>query len=322
MDLVKGVLEGNRRALSRIITLVENHDISAEQAVKELFAHTGRAMTIGVTGPPGAGKSTLVNQLAKEFRRRSKTVGIIAVDPSSPFSHGAILGDRVRMQELVGDQDIFIRSMASRGAMGGLSETTIDVIAVLDAFGKDVILVETVGTGQDEVEVMRAVQTVIVVSIPGSGDSIQALKAGVLEIANIHVVNKADREGAAQAVSYLKQLLSLGPKTSRAGWDVPVLKTVATTGEGVPELTDGLEKHARYLSQTGKGFEEAAARVKYQVTSLAHRELYLKLTRSKKVKEALSEKIKSVLKRELDPYSAAKQLADLAVEPESIASAR
>lgn len=322
MDLVKGVLEGNRRALSRIITLVENHDISAEQAVKELFAHTGRAMTIGVTGPPGAGKSTLVNQLAKEFRRRSKTVGIIAVDPSSPFSQGAILGDRVRMQELVGDQDIFIRSMASRGAMGGLSETTIDVIAVLDAFGKDVILVETVGTGQDEVEVMRAVQTVIVVSIPGSGDSIQALKAGILEIANIHVVNKADREGADEAVSYLKQLLSLGPKKAASGWEAPVLKTVATTGEGVPGLTDALDTHAAYLSQTGKGFEEAAARVKYQVTSLAHRELYLKLTRSKKVKEALSEKIKSVLKRELDPYSAAKQLADLAVEPESVASTR
>jgi len=316
-DLIKGVLERDRRLMSRLMTLVENGEPSAISTIRELFPYTGKAITVGITGPPGAGKSTLVNQLAKEFRRRGKTVGIIAVDPSSPFTQGAILGDRVRMQELIGDQGIFVRSMASRGAMGGLSDTTIDVITILDAFGKDIILVETVGVGQDEVEVMRAVQTVIVVGIPGSGDAIQALKAGILEIANIYVVNKADREGADEAVSYLKQLLSLEPKKAKAEWRTPVLKTIAMAGEGVTELANAIDQHSTYLSSTGKGQEEEAARIKHQVMTLAQRELYSRLSHSESVKAALAEKVEAILKRETDPYSSAKELADLAVEAES-----
>ncbi|MSQ14520.1 MAG: methylmalonyl Co-A mutase-associated GTPase MeaB [Dehalococcoidia bacterium] len=315
--LVKELLEGNRRAMSRLITLVENNSPSAVNAIQELYPYTGNAITVGITGPPGAGKSTLVNQLAKEFRKRDKTVGIIAVDPSSPFTQGAILGDRVRMQELIGDPNVFVRSMASRGAMGGLSDTTIDVIAVLDAFGKDIILVETVGVGQDEVEVMRAVQTVIVVGVPGTGDAIQALKAGILEIANIYVVNKADREGADQAVSYLKQLLSLEPKKAKSEWRTPVLKTVAMHGDGVPELTKAIEAHHTYLSSTGKGHEEEAARIRHQVLTLAQRELYSRLSRSEKVKEVLAEKVQAILRREANPYRTARELADLAVESES-----
>jgi len=232
MDLAEGVLRGDRRSLSRLLTYVENHKEGVEETLRRLYPHAGRAKTIGVTGAPGAGKSTLVFALASEFRRRGVSVGVVAIDPSSPFTRGALLGDRVRMQELTSDSGVFIRSMATRGAMGGLAAGTIDAMMVLDAFGMDVVIVETVGAGQDEVDVVRAAQTVLVVEIPGAGDEVQALKAGILEIADIFVVNKADREGAEATVANLRQLVNLTPR-NRRDRAIPVMKTVALRSEGV-----------------------------------------------------------------------------------------
>ncbi|MBM2826218.1 MAG: transport system ATPase [Dehalococcoidia bacterium] len=307
MEIWQQVLEGNRRALSRLITIIENREPQAEEAMKGLYPYTGRALTIGITGPPGAGKSTLVNELAKEFRRRDKKVGVVAVDPSSPFTQGAILGDRVRMQELLGDPGIFIRSMATRGTTGGLSEATADVVAVLEAFGKDVVVVETVGTGQDEVEVMRTVQTVVVVQTPGGGDSIQALKAGILEIAHIYAVNKADKDGANQAAAYLRQAMSLLPQV---GWKPPIIKTVATRGEGISELVDAIEEHTKYLDSTGVGKQQELARVKHHLISLAQRELYQRLRKAQDGDGPVEEMIQAVARRELDPHTAARRLVD------------
>ncbi len=235
MDLVDRLLAGDRRAVARLISLVENGAPESREALAALFPHTGHAHIVGITGSPGSGKSTLVNQLAKVFRRQGATVGIVAVDPTSPFSGGAILGDRIRMQDLCGDPGVFIRSMATRGALGGLARATSDVVKVLDAFGKDVILVETVGVGQDEVDIAKAAHTTIVVEAPGMGDDIQAIKAGVMEIADILVVNKADREGAERTVAALEMMLDLNGHPA-CGWQTPVLKTVATQDEGIADL--------------------------------------------------------------------------------------
>ncbi len=242
-DIVTRLLDGDRRALARVVTLIENRAPQAQRILAQLHAHTGRAHIVGITGSPGAGKSTLVMQLARELRRRDRTIGVIAVDPSSPFTGGAILGDRIRMQELAGDPHVFIRSMASRGSLGGLAVSTRDTVRALDAGGFDVVIIETVGAGQAEVEIVRAAQTVVVVTVPGMGDDIQAIKAGILEIADIFVVNKADRPGADQTAAELRMLLSLDDTRKERAWRVPILKTSASTGEGVPELADKLAAH-------------------------------------------------------------------------------
>ncbi|HEX6123281.1 MAG TPA: methylmalonyl Co-A mutase-associated GTPase MeaB, partial [Ktedonobacterales bacterium] len=251
-DIVERLLAGDRRALARVVTLIENNAPEARQILARLHAHGGHAHIVGFTGSPGAGKSTLVMQLARELRRREQRVGIIAVDPSSPFTGGAILGDRIRMQELSGDPKVFIRSMASRGSLGGLAATTRDVTRALDAAGFDTIIVETVGAGQAEVEIVRAAQSVVVVTVPGMGDDIQAIKAGILEIADIFVVNKADRPGADQTAAELRMLLSLDEHRKEHAWRVPIIKAVATTGEGVPELADKLAAHLESLRVTGQ----------------------------------------------------------------------
>ena len=307
MQLVDRLVAGDRRALARVITLVENGAPEARTALTLLFPRSGHAATIGVTGGAGTGKSTLVNQLAKEFRRRGKTVGIIAVDPSSPFTQGAILGDRVRMQDLASDHGIFIRSMATRGSLGGLAETTGDVLTVLDAAGRDVVMVETVGAGQDEVEVCRATQTTIVITIPGSGDDIQAMKAGILEIADVLVVNKADREGADTLASQLNALLSLAP---RAGWQVPVLQTVATEGRGITELAQAIEDHQAHLRTTGKLERDARDRVRYQLLTLARQELMQRILHEHGANGSLERLVEAVLARDIDPHTAARRLID------------
>lgn len=226
-----------------MITRVESGAANVAEQVAELYKAGGHARILGITGAPGAGKSTLVSSLVRELRARDKTVGIIAIDPSSPFTGGSILGDRIRMGELYLDPGVFIRSMATRGALGGLARATIDAVAVLDAAGKDVVLVETVGVGQDEVDIVRACHTTVVISAPGMGDDVQAVKAGILEIADIHVVNKADRPEANKTIRELKMMLRDSGHVSTSGWKIPVLATVAEHGKGVDELADAMERH-------------------------------------------------------------------------------
>jgi LAO/AO transport system kinase len=247
-DLFEKLISGDRRAAARVISLVENDGPGAPEIIRLLHRHTGRAHIVGITGPPGAGKSTLVTAVARELRSREMTVGIVAIDPTSPFSGGALLGDRVRMQELATDKGVFIRSMASRGSLGGVARATNDVINVLDAFGRDVIVVETVGAGQVEVDIVRFAHTSVVVTMPGAGDEIQAIKAGILEIGDVFVVNKADRDESSRTALELSLMLELSPRQPDA-WVPPILKTVATTGEGVGQLVDALLEHYRYLRE-------------------------------------------------------------------------
>ena len=249
--LASQILEGSTNALARGLTWAEAGGKRAEALSASLYPHTGRAQIVGVTGAPGSGKSTLVRALALVARARGRTVGVIAVDPSSPFSGGAILGDRIRMNDLALDPGIFIRSMATRGALGGLSRAAADAVDLMDAAGRNLVLVETVGVGQDEVDVMRLAHTVLVVSVPGLGDDVQALKAGVLEIADVHVVNKADREGADRTVAELRAMLTLIPAAEEA-WMPPVLPATAARDEGIEPIVDALDAHMAYLKTSGE----------------------------------------------------------------------
>jgi LAO/AO transport system kinase len=271
--------------------------------LRDIFSHTGKAHIIGITGPSGSGKSTLTGALAREFRRMGKTIGIIAVDPTSPFSHGAILGDRIRMQDLTSDPGVFIRSMATRGALGGLAAATNDVVLVMDAAGMDIVLVETVGAGQDEVEVADTAQTTIVVNIPGAGDDMQAIKAGILEIADILVVNKADLPAAD---SVFKQLHIYTDLQRNSGWDVPILKTVAHKDEGIGELIAAVEKHREYLADSGRLEEMRRHRARRLLLLTAQSILMEKvLSGANGTIDDLAEQIAS---REVDPRTAAERL--------------
>ncbi len=300
-ELESRLLSGDRRALARVLSWVENGDARGREMLRALYPRSGRARTIGLTGSPGAGKSTVTNELAKEFRSRGQTVGIVAVDPSSPYTMGAILGDRVRMAELHADPHVFIRSLASRGALGGLSAATQDVIHVLDAFGKDVILIETVGAGQDEVEIAGCAQTTVLVNTPNMGDEVQTLKAGIMEIADILAVNKSDLPGADRMVSALKALLSLAPDR---GWQPPVTRIVATRGEGVVELADACEAHFDDLQATGRLVEAEIARARQQITALARGRLLTQL-QSEAGEARLDQLCTAVADRRADPHTAA-----------------
>ena len=265
-SLVESVRAGDTRALAKAISLVEREDPEAERVLAELYASTGRAKIAGITGSPGAGKSTLVAALAKHYRRQDKRIGIVAVDPTSPFSGGAILGDRIRMAELYTDRGVFIRSMATRGFMGGLAKATNDVVDLLDAARFDIVLVETVGVGQDEVEVIRTVQTNVVVLVPGMGDDIQAIKAGLMEIGDIFVVNKADRPGADKTVNDVTMMLSLVEE--HGAWVPPIVKTVASRGEGIADLDVALQKHFEYLAASGELERRNRERVRIRIETL------------------------------------------------------
>ena len=306
MDLVDRLLAGDRRAVARLISLVENRAPESREALAALYPHTGHAHIVGVTGSPGSGKSTLVNQMAKAFRRQGATVGIVAVDPTSPFSGGAILGDRIRMQDLCGDPGVFIRSMATRGALGGLARATSDVVKVLDAFGKDVILVETVGVGQDEVNIAKAAHTTIVVEAPGMGDDIQAIKAGVMEIADILVVNKADREGAERTVAALEMMLDLGAR-GQADWKPPVLKTVALQGTGVAELVEAIHRHRQHLTETGRLAIKERERARRELLEIAQEQLLARLLATVSPTE-MDDLANDIIARRIDPYAAAEGL--------------
>jgi len=316
MELVERLLVGDRRALARVISLVEDDGPEAHAALRELYPHTGRAHIIGVTGAPGTGKSTLVNGLAKLYRRRGLTVGIVAVDPTSPFSGGALLGDRIRMRDLAGDAGVFIRSMATRGSLGGLAKATADVILVLDAAGFQRVIVETVGVGQAEVEIASAAHTVVVVVAPGMGDEVQAIKAGVMEIGDIFAVNKADREGAGHAVMAIKMMLGLAPQTAGPdsrlddGWQPPIIKTIAIRGQGVDELLEVIEAHAAYLHESHLFERRERTRVMGELEMILRAKLLARL-RASVPDGRLEALVERVLARELDPYTAAERLLEV-----------
>jgi LAO/AO transport system kinase len=309
-DIVERLLSGDRRALARMVTLIENESPAAREYLARLYPQSGRAQIIGVTGSPGAGKSTLVTQVARELRRRDLRVGVVAVDPSSPFTGGAILGDRIRMQELAGDPNVFIRSMASRGSLGGLAAATRDVARALDAAGFQVVIIETVGAGQAEVEIVRAAHSVLVVTVPGMGDDIQALKAGILEIADIFVVNKADRPGADQAAAELRMLLSLAAKQPKSPdvWRVPILKTSATQGEGIAEVVDALFRHRAFLSESGQLARRNQRQVYSEVLALLQHALAQRLKQTVPDEE-WQHLIDAVVERRENPYQVADLLA-------------
>jgi LAO/AO transport system kinase len=303
-ELVERLLRGERRALARLLTRVEDGSVERlREVVALLHPHTGGAQIVGLTGSPGVGKSTLTSALVGAWRQRDKRVAVLAVDPSSPFSGGALLGDRVRMQDHALDEGVFIRSMASRGHLGGLSWATPQALLVLDAAGFDVIVVETVGVGQAEVEIASNADTTIVAVAPGMGDAIQAAKAGILEIADVFVVNKADREGANRTVSELREMQKLG----HGEWLAPILKTVASTDDGIAELADAVEEHGAWLSQEGRRDVRRLDRARVQVRELALGEVR---SRFRELGEgALMDKLAgAVARRETDPYSAADEL--------------
>lgn len=306
MDLIDRLLAGEWRALARTISIVEHGGVDARAALRKLYPHTGRAHILGVTGPPGAGKSTLVNELALELRRRGRTVAIVAVDPTSPFTGGAILGDRIRMQPLGGDRGIFVRSMASRGELGGIAGATGDVVKVFDAAGFDIVVVETVGAGQAEVEIAREAQTTLVVQVPGLGDDVQATKAGILEIADIFVVNKADREGADKTQRQLQMMLQLGDAPGE-GWDIPIILTVATRGEGVGAVVDAIEGHRAYLQESGSLEQRERDRVGRELRMILQN-MALDFVRERVPEEQRLRFVDQIQARAIDPYTAAEQL--------------
>lgn len=306
MGLIDRLLAGERRALARIVSIIEHGGTDAREILARLYPHTGAAHIVGITGPPGAGKSTLVNELALEVRRRGRTVAIIAVDPTSPFTGGAILGDRIRMQPLGGDQGVFVRSMASRGQLGGIARATGDVVKVFDAAGFDLIMVETLGAGQAEVEIVREAHTTVVVEVPGLGDDIQALKAGILEIADIFVVNKADREGADKTKRQLQTMLHMAEQ-SDGGWTVPILSSVATKREGITAVVDALERHRQHLQESGGLAERERGRIERELHTILQ-SMILDLIRARVPDAQRAALIERIHDRSMDPYTAAEEL--------------
>jgi LAO/AO transport system kinase len=303
-DLLSRARDGDKRALARVLSMVENDEPQAADVLRELYPQAGRARIIGITGPPGGGKSTLVNRLAGAYREHDR-VAVVAVDPSSPFSGGALLGDRIRMQERALDDGLFIRSMASRGHAGGLARTTARVVNVLDAIGYGVVLVETVGVGQEEVDVVRVVDTVCLVTVPGLGDDIQAIKAGVLEIADVLVVNKADRPGADETARDLGQMLTLG--RLRTAWKPPIVRTVAATGDGVPELVSAIAKHEAWAGESGERERRRRDAARAAIEDLL-REALVRRLRDRIGTERVDSAVARVADRTLDPYAAVDEL--------------
>ena len=307
-DLAERVLAGDARAIARAISLVEDEAPEAAALVRDVFARTGHAYLVGITGPPGAGKSTLVDRLTSEFRKSSR-VGIVAVDPTSPFSGGAVLGDRLRMQSHAADEGVFIRSMATRGHLGGLARATADAAIVLDAAGNDIVIIETVGVGQDEVDIVRTADVSIVMLVPGTGDDVQALKAGIMEIGDIFVVNKADRDGADRLVSAVESNLSLHAYGADQ-WRPPILKTVATTGVGIPELVQAIDAF-RARSQSGNA-ERRRDRSQTRLRDLVSQRVMSRLEKSAWGRGELASMVDRVASREIDPYTAADALVEKA----------
>lgn len=306
--MVEGVLAADVRCLSRVITLIENREPRARQIQSAIFRHTGKAQVYGVTGSPGAGKSTLVDQLAAGWLAAKKKVAILAIDPSSPFSGGAVLGDRVRMVKAAENRGAFIRSMATRGSLGGLSHATLEAVQVLDAAGIDIILVETVGVGQAEVDIVRTADTCVVVLVPGMGDSVQAMKAGILEIADVFVINKSDREGADLLHRDLRTLLSL-TETGPEEWSPPIVKTVATDGQGTVELIQRLEEHRSWLDKAVSFRQKRLSIIEDTIIKLTSERIVNKLLSSHG--DSIKKAAAACLERKNDPYTTVEELVKL-----------
>ncbi|MEO0108815.1 MAG: methylmalonyl Co-A mutase-associated GTPase MeaB [candidate division WOR-3 bacterium] len=311
-QLLRRFEQGDRRACGQLMSLVENQNGVAQEILHRLYPKTGRAYCVGITGPPGAGKSTLVEKLALGCRQQGMRVGVVAVDPTSPFSGGAILGDRVRMTALFLDSDVFIRSMGSRGSLGGLALKTREVCSILDAFGKDIVLIETIGVGQVELDIARAADTTVVVLVPESGDSIQAMKAGLMEIGNLFAVNKADRDGADRVALEISAVLETHARGDAKEWRPRVVRTVATQGAGVDELLSGIWEHRQWLERTQGLTRRRLDNARQEVVELVEHELCSSLWQNRGVRDALDAGLEAIARRETTPYELARRIIGLA----------
>jgi LAO/AO transport system kinase len=303
--LIDRLRSGDARAIARAITTVENHASGWSELLKSLFPHTGKARVLGMTGAPGAGKSTLVDQLAKYYRKENKSVGIIAVDPTSPYTGGAILGDRIRMQDHYADQGIYIRSMATRGSLGGLARATADAATVLDASGRDVIMIETVGVGQDEIDIVRLADVTVVILVPGMGDDVQTIKAGIMEIADIFVINKSDREGAERVEREIRAMQSLAVRSDH--WTPPIVKTVATDGTGIDELTKAIGDYEKYLKKEDLFFKKNVENWQERLVEML-RDAMLEKARTHMDQGTLQSYATEIAEHKRDPYSLLEKL--------------
>ncbi|MBI5575691.1 MAG: methylmalonyl Co-A mutase-associated GTPase MeaB [Deltaproteobacteria bacterium] len=306
---IKDILAGDVRAAARLMRDLDDEIPAAHRALKQLYKHTGKAFILGITGAPGSGKSTLVDGLAELLRKQGKTVGIVCIDPTSPFTGGAILGDRIRMQKHALDEDVFIRSLATRGHLGGLSKSTIDIVNVMDAMGKDVILIETVGVGQDEVEIVKVAHTNLVVVVPGLGDDIQAIKAGILEIADIFVVNKSDREGADKTRRELETMVSMN-EYNEGKWVPPVLQTVAPAGTGLPELMEEIGRHRQYVFQEENLGRYMAGKARVELLEILKKKLVEKAVDDLARSNLLDPLLGEIAAKKKDPYSIVEKMID------------
>jgi len=307
-DLADKVLEGDARSIARLITYVENNVEGIADSMRTIHAHSGHAHVIGITGVMGCGKSTLIYELTKQFRASGKTVGIIAIDPTSQFSGGALLGDRIRMMELAMDEGVFIRSMGTRGMLGGLASAVYDVVEIMDASGKDIILVETVGVGQAEVDIIKIADSTIVVIVPGLGDSIQTLKAGIMEIADIYVVNKADRQGVEQAVAEVQSLVDI--ECARKERKTPIVQTIAKESHNIEELIKTIDEHKKYLEKTKKLEEQRKIRYEAELVEIIRKKLMNYIFNEEKFKETLETLLHQISVKKIDPHTASEIILD------------
>lgn len=315
MDIRAGLSSGSKRAAARLVTMVENGDPEAIEIIKENYHKTGKARIIGITGPPGAGKSTVTDKLAKLVRKQGKRAAIIAVDPTSPFSGGAILGDRIRMSDLNTDEGVFIRSMGTRGALGGLSKSVHGAIKVMDIFGYDYIFVETVGVGQSEIDIVKIADTVLMVMVPGLGDDIQAIKAGIMEIGDVFAINKSDRDGAEKTATEIEVMLDLNGMTE---YRPPVKNIIAKDNKGIDELWEALESHYEYMVSSGNFNKRRKRAIETEVLEIFKQNLLDKVMKLQKNTEYLSELILRVFNKQMDPYTAALELANILNNEEGI----